>query len=152
MSKAGVPYPRFCITRMQYRGAKSWWVRIQRLDARGNRTVHSKNFADGKLGGERVALDLAQRWRDQMLRKLPAKKLAGRSVDPGHGYVRQVDRKLATGGYSRCWVAWIRVERRRNKSTTRSIGLWGDAEARHQCEQWLARERRALRKRQRGAS
>lgn len=143
--------PLFCITRMHYRNQKSWWVRLQRFDERGKRITHSKNFADLKLGGTAAALALAKRWRNTMLRKLPAKKLGAGAVEPGHGYVRRIVRTQRRATKITCWIAWLRVEGRRNKSATRSIALWGDAEARRQCELWLARERRELRKRQRGA-
>jgi hypothetical protein len=137
------------ISRMEYGRTRGWWVRIYR-GAGGNKRCHSKLFSDTTNGGKRAALRAARAWRDLMLARLPeADKHSGRRVEPGHGYVRRTVRLRRVAAHP-VYVAWLRIEYQRCKSTNYSVTLHGEGGAREMAERWLARERRALRARLRG--
>lgn len=132
------------ITRFEHGRTLGFCVRIYRTE-KGERRCHSKLFSDGVWGGKRKALAAAKAWRDRLLRKLVPVGSNRFRVAPGHGYVKLYTRERV-GGPSSVFVAWIRVRAGRCKSTSRSVAIWGWAGAQRECEAWLRRERKALKR------
>jgi hypothetical protein len=127
---------------------RGWWVRFQRNDERGQKKmVASKLFSDGVHGGKRKALEKAIRYRNQQERKVSPPSPRGHgSVPPGYGYVRRTLRKQRVDWHPH-WSAWIRLEARRCASTTWSVTLHGEREAKRRAEAFLERHRSELRRR-----
>ena len=133
------------ITRLDNDRSCGWWVRIYRT-GRAGKVCTSKLFSDGVNGGKRKALAAAMAWRDRALRKL-RKPLRGGSpglLDPGYGYVRRTEIVRRVESHP-VWSAWIRIGGRRCKATSYSVTKWGERGAHDKAEQWLRRQRRALR-------
>lgn len=132
------------ITRLDYERARGWWVRIYRTEDGQTRCI-SRGFSDGVHGGKNKALAAARKWRDAKLATVrPVIKGGRRGTPVGYGYVRRTDvsrRKTVAPVF----IAWLKTDGG-PKSTTRSIDVWGVAGAKRECEKWLARERRELRR------
>lgn len=132
------------ITRMDYERTHGYWVRIYRTEYDGTKRCYSKYFSDGTNGGKRKALVAARKWRDAQSKKLRPRERGGGTVPVGHGYVRRTE-VLRRAEYSHVFVAWLRIEDGRCKSTSRSITVWGKTGAKRECEKWLKEQRKELR-------
>lgn len=129
------------ISRVDYGRGRSWWVRLYR-----GGELHQQHFADSKHGGKTKALRAALAWRDRAERRLPRRQRgevgAGR-VRPGYGYVKRVNMKRRADVWP-VWLAWIRLDGKRNAATSYSIERWGSAGAKRRAQRYLARKRREL--------
>jgi hypothetical protein len=126
------------ITRFDYGKTHGWWVRFQRSTPAGVKRVVSKMFSDAVHGGKGKALRAAVAWRDETAATIrPARPRTARRS----GYVKRVE-VARRAGFSRVYLAWIRMPNGQAASTSYSIEKWGEREAKRLCERYLARKKR----------
>jgi len=131
------------ITRLDNASAHGWWVRIYRGGGA------QKLFSDGVHGGREKALKAAIKWRDEKLVGLAP--TSRRRYGKGDGYIRKGTRfyRRRDGSVSEpyaVWLAWIRVDEKRNKNAQTSFAIknWTNRGARREAVRWFNRRRAKL--------
>jgi len=123
------------IVRFDYGRSHGWFVRVYRAGK-----CHSRLFSDGRHGGKRAALLQAQRFRDELLKSLPAPLTTRpRELSAGRVY-RDVRSYMDSKGREQTytvWAAWIRRMDGRAAPTSYSVKKWGERRAKQMAEAWL---------------
>lgn len=138
-------HPNHCISRLEYRGHRAWWLRMLRAG-----TLHSESFPDGKHGGKHKALVACRAKRDQWEKDMPARSTrGGKPVLPaGHYRIVKEERWIpkADGYQYRVAMLVVRMKLGHGEYTGTNCRLepWGEREARLRLLRWVKIKQESL--------